>query len=307
MTTEKPENANENSPDTHLEGQDDKEQTSADNTPGEKKAEKKAVIQKKPKRKIKLRMRTPRPGALKGDTTIDLHTVEGTYLYYGLNEGNQRIVGLRRFNEILTKVWINASTDPWALWYLVRLEAAIHQSQIQVERILKRHKDKLDNWKIRYKKSSSKDPVKIPVSFVAPLGFQAATLVVTADEAIRLILQAHHVGVIVDELARIELHNVGKSVRRAFEQASTYRNMKVSYQELKEREPKALKAIEKMGEVPSEILSGKTRPRHLPKVHLTTKKPTTQKAFWLENAVNTFNHDESKGDAKLKSNKQVEG
>jgi integrating conjugative element protein (TIGR03761 family) len=297
MTTEKPENTNENSPDARPEGQDDKEQTSADNTPGEKKTEKKAAIQKKPKKKLKLRPRTPRPGALKGDTTIDLHTVEGTYLYYGLNEGNQHIIGLRRFNEILTKVWINAPTDPWALWYLVRLEAAIHKSQIQVERMLKRHKDKLDNWKIRYKKSLSKDPVKIPVNFVAPLGFQAAILVVTADEAIRLILQAHHVGVIEDNLARVELHAVGKSVRRAFEQASTYRDMKVNYQELKERDPKALKAIEKMGEVPPEILSGKKRPRHVPRTHLTTRKPATQKAYWLENAADFFNHDTSKSDA----------
>ena len=300
MTTEKAEKANENSPvspDTHPEGQDDKEQVSADSSTGEKKA----TIQKKPKRKIKLRPRIPRPGALRGDTTIDLHTVQGTYLYYGLNDGeNRRIIGLRRFNEILTQIWINASTDPWALWYLVLLEAAIHKSQIQVERMLKQYKSKLDNWKIRYKKSSSKDPVKIPVSFVAPLGFRAASLVVTADEAIRLILQAHHVGVIEDDLARIELHTIGKSVRSAFETASTYRNMKVSYKELKEGGPKALEAIKKMGEVPPEILSGKKRPRHVPKAHLTTKKPATQKAFWLEDAAIMFNHDESGSDVDLK-------
>ena len=171
---------------------------------------------------------------------------------------------------------------------------------------MKKHKEKLDNWKIRYKKSSSKDPVKIPVTFVAPLGFRAANLVVTADDAIRLILQAHHVGVIEDELARIELHAIGRSVRSAFETASTYRNMKVSYKELKERDLKALEAIKMMGEVPPEILSGKTRPRHVPKAHLTTKRPATQKAFWLENAVDTFNHDEKGSDNKLKHKEEEE-
>ncbi len=300
MTTDKdkPENGKDSLLIIHQEVQGDGNQVSAGHIiNGEEVAIK--------KRKLRLRPRTPRPGALRGDTTIDLHTVQGTYLYYGLNDGkSNRIIGLRRFNEILTRIWINAPTDPWALWYLVLLETAIDKSQIQVERMLKKYKDKLDNWKIRYKKSSSKDPVKIPVSFVAPLGFRAASLVVTADDAIRLILQAHHVGVIEDDLARIELHAIGKSVRSAFEKASAYRNMKVSYKELKEGDPKALEAIKKMGEVPPEILSGKKRPRHVPKAHLTTKRPGTQKAFWLEDAVNTFNHNESGSYKKVKRDEE---
>lgn len=259
-----------------------------------------------PKRKLRLTPSTPRPGALHGETTIDFHTVQGTYLYYGLNETkesasdgkNKRIMGLKRFNEILTRIWVNAPTDPWALWYLVRLEAAIDRSQAQVERMLKKYKDQLNNWKITFRKSSSKEPVQIQVDFVAPLGYRAANLVVTADEAIRLILQAHHVGMIDDALARQELHAVGKSVRRAFEKASTYRYFKVSYKGLKERDAIALEAIEKMGEVPHEILSGKKLPRHVPKLSLMTKKPITQE-YWLETAINEFKLDESeKGDTK---------
>ncbi len=258
-----------------------------------------------PKRKLRLTSSTPRPGALHSVTTIDLHTVQGTHLFYGLNETKmsasdgkaKSIIGLRRFNEILTKIWINAPTDPWALWYLVRLETAIDKSQIQVERMLNKYKGQLNNWKITFKKSSSKEPLKIQVNFVAPLGYRAANLVVTADEAIRLILQAHHVGMIDDTLARKELHAVGKNVRRAFEKASTYHDYKVSYKGLKERDSKALEAIEKMGKVPHEILSGKKLPRHVPKLSLLTKKPITQ-AYWLEEAINEFKLDESvKGDA----------
>jgi integrating conjugative element protein (TIGR03761 family) len=180
------------------------------------------------KKALRIKPRNPRPGALRGVTTIILETVPGADLYYGLNENKgsdgriRRIIGLRRFNEILTRIWENAPTDPWALWYLVRIEAAIDKSQAQVENMLKTYRIQLNNWKITYEKSSSRDPVKIEVKFAAPLGYRAANLVVTADDAIRLILHAHHVGMIEDSLAQEDLHTVGRSVRGAFETAIRY-------------------------------------------------------------------------------------
>ena len=243
--------------------------------------------------------RNPHPGALRGVTTITLETVPGADLYYGLyeNKGSggrvRRIVGLRRFNALLTRIWENAPTDPWALWYLVRIEAAIDKSQARIERMLKAYRNQLNDLKITYKQSSSREPLKIEVKFAAPLGYRAANLVVTADDAIRQILHAHHVGMIEDSRAQEELHTVGRSVRGAFETAIRYQDFEVSYEALKERDPVALQAIEKMGEVPAEILSGKKCPRQVPKMHLTTKRPETQKAFWLEKVVNEFNLDES--------------
>lgn len=250
------------------------------------------------KRSRRTNPRNPHPGALRGVTTITLETVPGAELYYGMhkNKGSngrtRRIIGLRRFNELLARIWTNAPTDPWALWYLVRIEAAIDKSQTQVENMLKTYRIQLNHWKIAYKQSSSRDPLKIEVKFAAPLGYRAANLVVTADDAIRLIFDAHHVGMIEDALAQEDLHAVGRSVRGAFETASSYQDFKVNYKALKKRDPKVLQAIEKMGEVPPEILSGEKRPRQVPKMHLTTKKPETQKAFWLEKVANEFSHDE---------------
>ena len=224
--------------------------------------------------------RNPHPGGLRGVTTITLETVSGADLYYGLNENKgsrrrggrvRRIIGLKRFNDLLTRIWENAPTDPWALWYLVRIEAAIDKSQTQVENMLKTYRIQLNHWKIAYKQSSSRDPLKIEVKFAAPLGYRAANLVVTADDAIRLILHAHHVGMIEDAIAQEDLHAVGRSVRGAFETASSYQDFKVNYKALKKREPQALQAIEKMGEIPPEILSGEKIPRQVPKMRLTTK------------------------------------
>ena len=153
----------------------------------------------------------PRPGALRGVTTITLDTVPGADLYYGMNENKgsresggsvRRIIGLRRFNDLLTRIWENAPTDPWALWYLVRIEAAIDKSQARVESMLKAYRIQLNDWKITCKQSSSREPLKIEIKFAAPLGYRAANLVVTADDAIRLILHAHHVGMIEDGLAQ---------------------------------------------------------------------------------------------------------
>ena len=246
--------------------------------------------------------RNPHPGALRGVTTITLETVPGADLYYGLNENKgsrrsggrvRRIMGLKRFNDLLTRIWENAPTDPWAFWYLVRIEAAIDKSQARVESLLKAYGNRLNEWKITCRQSSSREPLKIEVKFTAPLGYRAANLVVTADGAIRQILHAHHVGMIEDSQAQEELHAVGRSVRAAFETATHYHDFKVNYQALKKRDPRALQAIEKMGEVPPEILSGKQRPRQVPKMHLTTKKPETQKAFWLERVVDAFTLDEN--------------
>ena len=251
------------------------------------------------KRTRRSKPRNPHPGALRGMTTITLETVPGAELYYGMNRSKgsngrtRRIIGLRRFNELLARIWRNAPTDPWALWYLVRIEAAIDKSQTRVESMLKTYRNQLNDWKITYRQSSSRAPLEIEIKFAAPLGYRAVNLVVTADDAIRLILHAHHVGMIEDSLAQEDLHTVGRSVRGAFETAIRYQDFEVSYQALKKRDPIALQAIEKMGEVPAEILSGEKRPRQVPKMRLTTNKPETQKAFWLEKVVNEFSPDES--------------
>jgi hypothetical protein len=68
-----------------------------------------------------------RPGLLRARTTIRLETVFGAYLFCGKNGENGRIIGLRHFANSLDKIWKNASLDPWALWYLLRIETAIDQ------------------------------------------------------------------------------------------------------------------------------------------------------------------------------------
>jgi len=238
-----------------------------------------------------------RPGVLKGKTTITLETVFGAHLFYGKNVKDAQIIGLRNFANNLAIIWKNASHDPWALWYLIRIETAIDRAQTALESLLQRYKLKLNNQrKTTFKQSFSLDPIKIDIAFAAPLGFRAAKLVVTADEVIKLMLQAHHVDLIGDVEAKQELYKVGNHVRRAFESASTYRQMNVSYKQLKEMTAKAQKAIDALGDVPTDILSGDKLPRHIPKLHLSTNKPRTQKAIWAERMVEDFNRTDGDSD-----------
>ena len=84
------------------------------------------------------------------------------------------------------------------------------------------------------------------------------------------------------------LFKVGNHVRRAFESAMTYREMDVSYKALKKMTAQAQKAIDALGEVPADILTGEKLPRHIPRMHLSTNKPRTQKATWAEQMVDAF-------------------
>jgi len=120
-------------------------------------------------------------------------------------------------------------------------------------------------------------PIHIDIAFAAPLGFRAAKLVVTAGDVIKLMLQAHHVDLVMDSEAKQALFKVGNHVRRAFESAMTYREMNVSYKALKKMTAQAQKAIDALGEVPADILSCVKLPRHIPRMHLSTNKPHTQK------------------------------
>ena len=230
-----------------------------------------------------------RPGLLRARTTITLETVFGAYLFYGKSGENGRIIGLRHFANSLDKIWKNAPRDPWALWYLLRIETAIDQAQSTLESLLQQYKHKLNHQKkFDYKPSSSLKPITINIAFAAPLGYRAAKLVVTADDVIKLLLQAHHVDLISDSEAKQALFKVGNHVRRAFESAMTYREMNVSYKALKKMTAQAQKAIDALGEVPADTLSGDTLPRHIPKMHLSTNKPRTQKAIWAEQMAEAF-------------------
>ncbi len=230
-----------------------------------------------------------RPGLLRASTTITLETVFGAYLFYGKNGENGRIIGLRHFANSLDKIWKNTPWDPWALWYLLRIETAIDQAQSTLESLLQQYKHKLNHQKkFDCKPSFSLKPINIDIAFSAPLGFRAAKLVVTADDVIKLMLQAHHVDLISDSEAKQALFKVGNHVRRAFESAMTYREMNVSYKALKKMTAQAQKAIDALGEVPADILSGDTLPRHIPKMHLSTNKPRTQKAIWAEQMAEAF-------------------
>lgn len=248
-----------------------------------------------------------RPGLLRARTTITLETMFGAYLFYGKYGENGRIIGLRHFANSLDKIWKNAPRDPWALWYLQRIETAIDQAQSALELLLQQYTLKLNHQeKFDYKPSFSMKPIHIDIAFAAPLGYRAVKLVVAADDVIKLMLQAHHVDLVRDSEAKQALYKVGNHVRRAFESAMTYREMNVSYKALKKMTAQAQKAIDALGEVPAEILSGEKLPRHVPRVHLSTNKPRTQKALWAEQMAEAFSWSVEESDDAVEINAGTE-
>lgn len=51
---------------------------------------------------------------------------------------------------------------------------------------------------------------------------------------------------------------------------------------------KVQKAIDALGQVPADMLPGDKLPRHVPRMHLSTNKPRTQKAIWAEQMAEEF-------------------
>ena len=104
---------------------------------------------------------------------------------------------------------------------------------------------------------ASTKPARVSLNFTNPYAFHAARVIGAFDALVCKVLSARHVGL----LARDEAEGM---VRRVLQSPVGYRFLGVTRRDLAQGTAKALQAIEVMGEVPGDVLTGTCRAPHAP-------------------------------------------
>ncbi len=217
------------------------------------------------------------PGVLRSDAAMDIQTRQAQRLVYGRRAqgvAKPAIFGLLRFAGELSWMWTNAAKDdPWADWFLVRVEEELIEGRESLEHLAKRVKNRLQSAPaVNVELAQSIKPVQVELRFNNPYAFMGAYLLADFDELVRGILTCRHVGLYDRESAERTLHEGGRVVRRVYNSFSGYRRMAVCREDVRQGTARAARAIEKLGPLPQEVLDGTLRAAYAPEVRPAGKK-----------------------------------
>lgn len=236
---------------------------------GTERMEKPQVV--KPKRSAPKRAAqdTQKAGALRGDTFILLHTFRAQWLVHGRPGGERnQIFGLLEFASYARDIfWCARMDDPYADWWLVKMEEAIATSEMELQNLAQEVETLLQrNPNFRIEVGRSEHPVRVDIQFSNPYAHRAANLVLHYDALICAIQTAAHVG-LLDRDARERLLGMGaKPVRRAFLSATGYRARGITRQDIQQWTARGIEARALMGDCPEEVLNQSKRGRLAPDI-----------------------------------------
>ena len=211
------------------------------------------------------------PGALQGEVWLTVQTYQAQSLIRGrrAGEGKPAIVGLIGFADRLKSLWQAIRfDDPYADWWLLKVEESIAEIRAQL-RELQQRLDALmapANSALEFSVAQSSRPQRVSLQFANPYAFRAAQLLGEYDRLMCTELTLHHLGIDIPKDLTEQLSGSGRWVRRVFALPQGYHCLDIRRADIRQGSPAALKAIERMGEVPQEILSGDRLPSLRPVV-----------------------------------------
>ena len=211
-----------------------------------------------------------RPGVLRGGATLTLQTRQAQRLVKGRATSAEKpaIIGLIGFANRFRTLWHGArADDPYADWWLLQVHDALDQAErelVSLEQAIVSRFEAMDG--IDVTPPASVKPARIALNFSNPYAFRAAGLIGRFDALACMILSARHVGLVERDEAEKTLHQGGRWVRRALQSPVGYRLIGVTRDDVGQGTAKAMQAVEAMGEIPDEVLSGTRRAPHAPTV-----------------------------------------
>lgn len=209
------------------------------------------------------------PGALRGGAWLTLQTRHAGRLVKGRpgNAGKPPIVGLLGFADRLRLIWQGTRTDdPYADWWLVRVDRMLVQAAADLEALRQDAEARFAAQEgLEVAVAASVQPTCVKLQFANPYAYRGAQLLAAYDGLVRRVLSARHVGLVNREEAERFLNEGARPLRRAFGSALGYRFLAVTRVQIEQKSAKAEQAVESMGELPPEILSGALRASLLPK------------------------------------------
>ena len=202
-------------------------------------------------------------GPLRGQVWLTLQTNQARRLIRGRNgtKGQSPIIGLGLFAERLRLIWqASRNDDPYADWWLIKVHEAIEDREALFQRLQRDLDERLSQMgSIEVDVAVSERPYRMPLQFANPYAYQAARLVSTYDALVCAALTASHIG-ILDRASRDHVIELGaRKIRGLFMIPQGYRFLRIERSDLQKGNEKSIQAVQFMGSVPDEVLSGDRR------------------------------------------------
>lgn len=222
-------------------------------------------------------------GSLRSQMQLTLHTHHAIRLWHGRlpSEHVHGIVGLNGFVAQVNRIHRDAAQDdPYADVWLLRIEAKLNAARTELLDLRAQLNDALIQAPaaLQLGDNLSLDPVRLPVTVNAPLGFLALYLLADYDELARRALLAQHTALIDPPTLDRWLEEGAHQLRSLFGLVQPYRSSGVCRDDFAAGNAKALRAREQFGELPQPVLDGGLRARHAPALRRTAPNESTTTA-----------------------------
>lgn len=218
----------------------------------------------------------PELGALRSEINMTLHTRAAAQIWYGRRRDDDNdhskayIMGLPRFASNCSDLEQACSADdPYADWYFIQVETALSEAREQVVQLQKQLRQLVTSQlpeDIQLGDVISQQPEKIELRIKSWLGFKAVYVLTDFDKLVREILLAQHVALLSKKVARQMIEQGQKALRAAINASVPWRFTSVTRDDIAANNQVARLAIEKMGVVPADILSGQRRSDNAPDI-----------------------------------------
>ena len=205
------------------------------------------------------------PGALQGEVWLTIQTYQAQSLVRGRRaaDGKPAIIGLIGFADRLKALWQAVRfDDPYADWWLLKVEEEVAGVRAQLQG-LQQQMDALiseSHCALEFTVAQSSRPQRVSLQFANPYAFRAAQLLGQYDQLMCTDMTLRHLGIdmpgdLVDQVA-----GCGRWVRRVFALPQGYHCLEIRRADIRQGTPVVVKARERMGEIPEDILCGARLP-----------------------------------------------
>ena len=224
-----------------------------------------------------------RPGAIKTQGQFIVHTMLAHRLFYGRKKGAQvvkengkeikklikPIIGVTRFGTNINDIYRLAALDePYADAKLIEIEEGLNEARELLLNNIEALRQLLGEMsEMQINPAFSIKPITLPLEFSTPFfGYEATRIVKNYDRLVLLALTTKQTGDILDSDWNRIVNKTGSKIRSVFLMSTQYRFTGVTRDDMAANNEKARSAIEKYGMLPQDILDGRKRAKHAPKL-----------------------------------------
>jgi len=210
-------------------------------------------------------------GSLRSPMSLTLHTHHASRIWHGraASDGKPRIVGLNGFIAIANKIKRGSEQDdPYSDWWMLRIEEKLTQTKDTLQALREQVDQALADVPpaLSLGENMNVQPVRLPLFVDAQLGFLAVYLLADYDDLARKLILAHHTALIDRSTLERWLNEGAHALRSLFSLAQQFRYSGCTRDDFAAKNAAARAAIEKLGELPQDVLEGILRSRYAPPI-----------------------------------------